>query len=85
MIQAPFYFVGIVAVQVLAARGAYRQIAIAGVGVLGAKVLANLAFIPAFGVGGTMLASALVYALSAVLLWWFVAATTVPATGAEVR
>ncbi|MFM9863554.1 MAG: lipid II flippase MurJ [Micropepsaceae bacterium] len=78
MIQAPFYFAGIVAVQVLAARGAYSQIAIAGVGVLGVKVLANLAFIPAWGVGGVMLASALAYALSALLLWRFVVAATTP-------
>lgn len=78
MIQAPFYFAGIVAVQVLAARGAYNHIAIAGIGVLGVKVIANLAFIPEWGVGGVMLASAVAYALSALLLWWFVAAATKP-------
>lgn len=76
LLQAPFYFAGIVAVQVLAARGAYRQIAIAGIAVLGIKVLANLVLVPSWGVGGVMLASAIAYALSALLLWWFVAGVT---------
>jgi peptidoglycan biosynthesis protein MviN/MurJ (putative lipid II flippase) len=76
LLQAPFYFAGIVAVQLLAARGAYGQIAITGIGVLVVKVLANLVLVPSWGVGGVMLASALAYALSALLLWWFVAAVT---------
>lgn len=82
LIQAPFYFAGIVAVQVLAARGAYSQIAIAGVGVLAVKVLANAALVPLWDVGGVMLASALAYALSALLLWRFVAAATTAKLGA---
>lgn len=76
LIQAPFYFAGIVAVQVLAARGAYSQIAIAGVVVLGVKVLTNFVFVSTWGVGGVMLASAVTYALSALLLWRFVVAAT---------
>ena len=70
LLQIPFYVSSIVAVQVLAARGRYDQILLIAVVNVAVKVSANLLLIDMFGIGGVMLATALMYAVSMWLAWF---------------
>ena len=66
--QLPFYFAGIVLVSLLSSQGRYRAIAvIASVNLL-AKIVAVMLLVPALGVNGIALSTALMYAVSMFLL-----------------
>jgi peptidoglycan biosynthesis protein MviN/MurJ (putative lipid II flippase) len=69
LIQLPFYFAGIVLVSLLASQGRHRVIAaVAGITLL-VKAAANFILVPSMGVNGLLVATALMYASSASLLW----------------
>lgn len=68
LLQLPFYFSSIVAVQVLAARGQAHRITQVGLVNVVVKVVANYFLIHAFGMAGVMMATAVTYALALPLL-----------------
>lgn len=68
LLQLPVYLGGIVAVQLLAAQGRHKEITRSGLINVVVKLVANVPMIAAFGVGGAMLATALMYAISFVVL-----------------
>lgn len=68
LLQLPFYFPGIVAVQVLAADGRFNRITQVGLINFVVKVAANLFFVDRFGVAGVMMASGVTYAVALPIL-----------------
>jgi putative peptidoglycan lipid II flippase len=71
LLQLPFYCAGLVLVSVLASQREHKLIALgASVNVL-AKLGANLALVPIMGVSGIIAATAFMYMVSFILLWWF--------------
>jgi putative peptidoglycan lipid II flippase len=67
--QLPFYFAGIVVVQLIASANDYRKFLYIGVINLVTKVTANFLLIPVFGIGGVLLATSAMYAVSFPTLW----------------
>ncbi|MGH6935114.1 MAG: lipid II flippase MurJ, partial [Methylocella sp.] len=71
VLQLPFYFAGIVVVQLIASANDYRKFFYIGVINLVTKVTANFLLIPVFGIGGVLLATSVMYAVSFPTLWLF--------------
>jgi peptidoglycan biosynthesis protein MviN/MurJ (putative lipid II flippase) len=69
VLQLPFYFAGIVVVQIIASANDYRKFLYIGVINLVTKVTANFLLIPVFGIGGALLATSVMYAVSFPTLW----------------
>lgn len=69
--QIPFYCGGVVLAQYVSATQRYSLFLWGNALNLVVKIAANALLIPAFGVPGAMLASALMYATSMVFLWYF--------------
>jgi putative peptidoglycan lipid II flippase len=69
VLQLPFYFAGIVVVQLIASANDYRKFLYIGVINLVTKVTANFLLIPVFGIGGVLLATSVMYAVSFPTLW----------------
>lgn len=72
LLQVPVYFGGLVLVSVLAAKGLHQLLAVSGIIGLAAKCVANVALIPVFGLGGLMIATAAMYAVTFGYLAWCV-------------
>lgn len=70
LIQVPFYFSGLVLVQLLASQAHYRVIALFAASNLAVKVLLNIYLSTYMGVPGIALATGLMYAWSATCLFW---------------
>lgn len=68
LVQLPFYFCSLVLVSMHASLARYRLLLLSGILGLGAKFVSSLILLPAYGVGGLMLAQAVVYASNVVLL-----------------
>lgn len=80
-LQLPFYFSGIVIVQLIASRAQYRVFLYANAAALIVKVLLNIVLIPAMGIKGAALATAIMYAASCAALWMLMMEVSpVPAT-----
>jgi putative peptidoglycan lipid II flippase len=71
VLQLPFYFAGIVVVQLIASANDYRKFFYIGVINLVTKVTANFLLIPVFGIGGVLLATSVTYAVAFPTLWLF--------------
>lgn len=71
LIQTPFYFSGIVLVSLLASQRRYRLIALSGILNLLVKLLANMYFIPIFGLNGVAISTDVVYFIALILLTIF--------------
>ncbi len=71
VLQIPFYFAAIVVVQVIASANDYRKFLYIGVVNFVTKVAANFLLIPVLGVGGALLATSVMYAVSFPTLWLF--------------
>jgi putative peptidoglycan lipid II flippase len=71
VLQLPFYFAGIVVVQLIASANDYRKFFYIGVINLVTKVTANFLLIPVFGIGGVLLATSVMYAVAFPILWLF--------------
>jgi len=74
--QLPFYFSGLVFVSYLSSRGLYVWILWSGVIGLCSKLLGNELFIPVYGIGGIVFATAFMYASNFVFFWWVFQRTT---------
>jgi putative peptidoglycan lipid II flippase len=72
VIQVPFYFVGLVLVQLLASRGHYGAISLFAASNFIVKLVLNISLSPRFGIAGIALATSLTYVWSAGCLWCFV-------------
>jgi peptidoglycan biosynthesis protein MviN/MurJ (putative lipid II flippase) len=70
VLQIPFYFTGLVLVQLLASQGRYTIIAVLAASNLAVKVLLNLSLSAWMGVAGIALATGVMYAWSAGCLGW---------------
>lgn len=68
--QLPFYFAGLVFVSYLSSRSLYSWLLWSGVLGLCSKLIGNVLFVPACGVGGLTLATAVMYATNFVFFWW---------------
>lgn len=68
LLQLPFYLSGIAAVQLLAAQGRQREITRSGLINVVVKVLANVILIGSLGIAGAMLATAVMYFVSFLVL-----------------
>jgi peptidoglycan biosynthesis protein MviN/MurJ (putative lipid II flippase) len=68
LVQLPFYFYSLVLVSMHASLGRYKLLMLSGLVGLGAKTIASFLLLPAYGVGGLMLAQAAVYASNTLLL-----------------
>jgi peptidoglycan biosynthesis protein MviN/MurJ (putative lipid II flippase) len=77
LLQVPFYFAGLVLVQLLASRGRFAVIAAFACSNFVVKLLLNIALSPRMGIVGISLATSLMYAWSAACLWMFVMRTRV--------
>jgi putative peptidoglycan lipid II flippase len=71
LLQLPFFFAGTVVVQLIASANDYRIFLYCGVISLVTKVAANFLLIPVFGIGGVLLATSVMYAVSFPSLWLF--------------
>jgi putative peptidoglycan lipid II flippase len=72
LIQIPFYLLSIVFVHALLSRGWQSAVAlIGGIGLI-VKVGLSLIFVPALGLGGLMLATSGVYAVSSLISGWLI-------------
>jgi putative peptidoglycan lipid II flippase len=71
LLQLPFYFAGIVVVQLIASANDYRKFLYIGVINLVTKVTANFLLIPVFGISGALLATSVMYAVAFPTLWLF--------------
>ena len=71
VLQLPFYFAAIVVVQLIASANDYRIFLYIGVINLVTKVTANFLLIPVLGIGGALLATSVMYAVSFPTLWLF--------------
>jgi peptidoglycan biosynthesis protein MviN/MurJ (putative lipid II flippase) len=71
LLQVPFYFSGIVLVQLIASRGDYRKFLYIGGLNLVVKVAANAMLIPRCGVPGALIATSIMYAAGLPALWIF--------------
>jgi murein biosynthesis integral membrane protein MurJ len=69
VLQLPFYFAGIALVQWYAATGRYRSILGITVCALTVKLAGNLVLTPQFGVSGIMMSTAIMYLVTATLLF----------------
>ncbi|MBP6012303.1 MAG: polysaccharide biosynthesis C-terminal domain-containing protein [Alphaproteobacteria bacterium] len=72
LLQMPFYFASLVAVQVLAARQQYRGILQISVLNVAVKVAGNFVFIDIYGVAGVLVGTALMYASAMMTAWYLV-------------
>ncbi len=70
--QIPFYFAGLVLVSFLASQRKYKLIAIGAAINLIVKTAANFAFVPFMGTGGILAATAAMYMVSFIMLYFFV-------------
>lgn len=68
LVQLPFYFGSLVLVSMHASLARYKLLLASGVLGLGAKVVSSFLLLPVYGVGGLMLAQAVVYASNVALL-----------------
>ena len=66
--QLPFYLAGLVLVSLLSSQRRYRAIALIAASNLVVKVAANAVLVPHFGINGLMLATAIMLAMSCVML-----------------
>lgn len=71
VVQFPFYFAGLVLVSALASQRRYKLIAIGATANLFVKVIANLILTSYFEINGIIMATAVMYIFSCVLLYWF--------------
>jgi putative peptidoglycan lipid II flippase len=69
LLQLPFYFAAIVVVQLIASVNDYRKFLYIGVTNIVTKVTANFLLIPVLGIGGALLATSVMYAVSLPTLW----------------
>jgi len=69
VLQLPFYFAGIVVVQLIASANDYRKFLYIGVINFVTKVAANFLLIPVLGIGGALLATAVMHAVSFPAVW----------------
>jgi putative peptidoglycan lipid II flippase len=69
--QLPFFFPALVFVAALAAQGSYAKIAISGAFNLIFKLPIALILVHMFGIEGLVISTVLMYAFSAILLYWF--------------
>ncbi len=69
LVQMPFYFAGIVLVQLLASQGRYYTIAIIATTNLGVKLAGNMVLASWLGISGIVLATAIMQAFSTVSCW----------------
>ena len=69
VLQLPFYFAGIVVVQLIASANDYRKFLYIGVINFVTKVAANFLLIPVFGIGGVLLATSVMHAVSFPAVW----------------
>jgi putative peptidoglycan lipid II flippase len=69
LLQLPFYFAGVVLVQLLASQRRYRAIAAVAAANLVVKLAANAVLVPWLGAAGLMAATAAMYLFSATALW----------------
>jgi peptidoglycan biosynthesis protein MviN/MurJ (putative lipid II flippase) len=74
--QLPFYCAGIVLVQWYAANGLFRDLFLMNIAALVLKVAGNAILAPALGVGGIMLSTALMYALTSSLMLLLISRTS---------
>ena len=70
LLQVPFYFSALVLTSYLSSRSLYIWLFWSGLLGLSAKVLGNVLLIPAHGVAGIALATALAYAVNFAFFWW---------------
>jgi peptidoglycan biosynthesis protein MviN/MurJ (putative lipid II flippase) len=70
LVEVPFFFAGLVLVQLLASQGRYRTIACLGASNLVVKGMLNVALSAWMGIGGVLLATGLMYAWSAGCLYY---------------
>lgn len=68
--QLPFYFAGLIFVSYFSSRGLYVWLLWSGIIGLSSKLLGNALFIPAYGIGGIVFATALMYATNFLFFWW---------------
>lgn len=68
--QFPFYFAGLALVQWIAARGRYRSLLMITGAALLLKLIMNLLLVSALGLGGIMIATAAMYAMSFGCVFW---------------
>jgi putative peptidoglycan lipid II flippase len=71
VLQFPFYFAAIVVAQLLASAKDYKKFLYIGVINLTTKVVANVLLIPLLGIGGALLATSVMIAVSLPTLWLF--------------
>ena len=71
VLQFPFYFAAIVVVQLITSANDYRKFLYIGVINFVTKVAANFLLIPVLGIGGALLATSVMYAVSFPTLWLF--------------
>jgi peptidoglycan biosynthesis protein MviN/MurJ (putative lipid II flippase) len=71
VLQLPFYFAALVVVQLIASASDYRTFLYIGAINFVTKVTANYLLIPVFGIGGALLATSVMYAVSFPTLWLF--------------
>lgn len=69
LVQVPFYLSSLVLVQLLAALGQYRLMALTSVRIFAVKLLANLLLVPYWGLAGIMLATGAMYVFAFVFFW----------------
>jgi peptidoglycan biosynthesis protein MviN/MurJ (putative lipid II flippase) len=69
VLQLPFYFAGIVVVQLIASANDYRKFLYIGVINFVTKVAANFLLIPVLGIGGALLATSVMHAVSLPAVW----------------
>jgi peptidoglycan biosynthesis protein MviN/MurJ (putative lipid II flippase) len=67
--QLPFFMSGMVLVSLLAGAGRYRDISLIAATIVICKCCGNYLFSQSFGLAGVMLASVVMYAVSAALCW----------------
>ncbi len=71
LIQMPFYFSGLVLSQLLASRNQVRRIFNVGVVCGVTKIAGNILLVPSFGIRGFMVATALMYATSLCVQYYY--------------
>ena len=70
LLQVPFYFSGLIFVSFLSSMGQYVWILWSGVIGISLKFLGNILLVPAYGVKGITLSTALIYASNVLFFYW---------------
>jgi peptidoglycan biosynthesis protein MviN/MurJ (putative lipid II flippase) len=71
LVQIPFFFAGLVLVQLLASEGRYRVISLLGISNLIVKVILNFVLSEWLGISGIAFATGLMFAWSSICLYYF--------------